>query len=112
MQNNRAVKMKNIKNEELHQMIKQKQKFILLDCRTAEEFKCHIHGSILIPYDEIHARHKELMAGKHDNIVVYCRSGRRSVEACKTLEKCGYSNVANVLGGIIGWEANGYEISR
>jgi rhodanese-related sulfurtransferase len=74
---------------------------LLLDVRTAEEYRSgHIPGAILAPYDELEKSFRE--ADKGRPIVVYCRSGRRSAIAIKTLAGMGYSNLSD-FGGIAEW---------
>lgn len=52
--------------------------------------------------DEIEAKAGEILKNKDAEILVYCRSGRRSVTASETLVKMGYKNIYN-LGGINDW---------
>lgn len=82
----------------------------LLDVRTAEEFNGgHIPGAKLLPYDQIDAKSIAALApDKKATIIVYCRSGRRSAIAAKTLEGLGYRQVFD-LGGINTWP---YEIVK
>ena len=70
---------------------------LIIDVRTPEEFAAgHIDGAINIPYDQIDANLPVLKNAKKDeNILVYCRSGRRSETAKETLIKLGYKNVQN-----------------
>ena len=70
---------------------------LIIDVRTPEEFASgHIDGAINIPYDQIDANQPTLKKTKKDeNILVYCRSGRRSETAKETLIKLGYKNVQN-----------------
>jgi len=69
---------------------------ILIDVRTAEEYEAgHLRGAINIPHTEIRARIGDHVRSKEDKITVYCRSGRRSGIAKKTLESMGYRHVAN-----------------
>lgn len=42
---------------------------------------------------------------KKDLLVVYCRSGKRSMVAGMMLESAGFSNVANLAGGMLDWQA-------
>jgi rhodanese-related sulfurtransferase len=109
-----AMKMPNeISAQELREKIERKEKLILLDARTEEEYKNgHLKGAVLIPYEELRKRHNELYAAKDAAIIVYCRSGKRSAKAAKTLKKLGYKNIANLAGGILEWEENGYPVSR
>ena len=69
---------------------------VLIDVRTKDEFKSgHLEKAINIPYTEIEEQIKSITKDNHKNIVVYCRSGRRSGIAQKTLMQMGYKNVVN-----------------
>jgi phage shock protein E len=91
--------MKTISPERLQ---KEGKGFILLDVRTEQEYKeFHLPGSILIPYDEVEDRHKEIGADSDSKIYVICRSGQRSAVAVSVLESLGYTNAYNVEGGLV-----------
>jgi phage shock protein E len=67
---------------------------LLIDVRTLSEFKqAHIEGAGNIPFDQIEKRVAELGDDKNRPVVVYCRSGRRSSIARKTLQKLGFTDV-------------------
>jgi rhodanese-related sulfurtransferase len=92
------------------QMIDKGEVFIL-DVRTREEYnESHIMGSTLIPVQELDIRFKELPRDK--KIVVYCRSGSRSVTASDILVKNGFTQIYNMQGGITGWKNAGYEVVK
>ena len=77
--------------------------FIILDVREQDEYDSgHIPGSILIPYLEIEEKAIEVLPDKDRQILVYCRSGRRSKIASQSLAKLGYTNIKE-FGGIIDW---------
>ena len=77
--------------------------YIILDVRTVEEFaEGHIAGAILIPDYEIKEKAESILTDKDQQILVYCRSGRRSKNAASQLVELGYSNVKE-FGGIIDW---------
>ena len=79
------------------------QNYIILDVRTEEEFaEGHIAGAILIPDYEITEKAESVLTDKDQQILVYCRSGRRSKNAASQLVELGYSNVQE-FGGIIDW---------
>jgi phage shock protein E len=69
----------------------------VVDARTEAEWKAgHIKGAILIPYDQIKKRIAEVTTNKSAPIALYCRSGRRSRIALKSLQELGYLNVENL----------------
>ena len=76
---------------------------IVLDVRTPEEYaEKHIPGSVLIPLDTIERDAPKALPDKKRTILVYCRSGRRSAIAAKTLADMGYLSVFD-FGGISRW---------
>ena len=83
----------------------------LLDVRTPEEYQeAHIPGSTLIPLDTLVSRANELP--EDETIVIYCRSGNRSLQAVNLLEQAGFTNVHSMDQGINYWIAQGYEVVR
>lgn len=86
--------------------IKAKEKFLLLDVRTAGERSVrHIKGSIHIPFQELKERFGELEKYSDQEIICYCQSGARSLSAANTLKHRGF-RVANLSGGISSWMLN------
>ena len=84
---------------------------LMLDVRTLEEFQeSHIPGATLIPLDQLSARMDEIP--RDEPVVVYCRSGNRSLQAVNMLVDAGFSNVQSMDRGIQAWIANGYEVDR
>jgi rhodanese-related sulfurtransferase len=76
---------------------------ILLDVRTAGERKSNvIPKSIHIPVQELSARIKELEKYRSREIICYCASGSRSVNAALKLKKAGFK-AGNLRGGIGKW---------
>ena len=74
----------------------------LLDVRQPEEFAAqHIPGSTLIPLGELPGRLDELEQYRDQEIVVICRSGNRSGQACMFLEMSGFSKAKNMRGGML-----------
>lgn len=77
---------------------------ILLDVRQPEEYaEKNIPNSILIPLGELPVRLAELEQLKDKEIIVYCRSGNRSGQACMFLQMQGFSNPVNLRGGMLAW---------
>ena len=73
----------------------------LLDVRTIQEFKSgHLRGATLIPVQALEKNLGMLKQDKNKKIIVYCRTGSRSVSASRILEENGFTPL-NVKGGII-----------
>ena len=84
----------------------------IVDVREADEFDGplgHLHGARLMPMDELPARMAEL--DKARPVVTVCRSGTRSAQAAVLLGKAGFTNVANLAGGMLRWRAAGSEVA-
>ena len=95
--------------EEAKKIMDSGEEHIILDTREQDEFdEGHIPGAILIPYTEIENKAEEMLPDKDAQILVYCRSGRRSKIASESLSKLGYTNVKE-FGGIIDWD---YEVEK
>jgi len=81
----------------------------ILDVREPSEFDGplgHIHNARLIPLGELAERAGELA---HDRpIVAVCRAGSRSAQATVILREIGFSDVANLAGGMLRWRAEGH----
>jgi phage shock protein E len=74
----------------------------LLDVRSAEEFgRGHLPGALNIPVQELDRRLSELSPAERD-VVVYCRSGRRSASAAQVLRAHGFTKVHD-LGPMTAW---------
>ena len=76
----------------------------LLDVRREGEWKAnHIEGAAWSPLDTLNSNLPAL--AKDRRIAVHCKSGYRSAIACSVLQRAGFQNVVNVLGGIDAWQA-------
>ena len=73
----------------------------LLDVRTIAEYKeGHLQDATLIPLQVLAQNLSKLASKKKHKIIVYCRSGNRSITASRILEKHGFTPL-NVKGGIL-----------
>ena len=84
----------------------------LLDVRTPQEYaEGHIDGALNINVQsEDFQKMAEKDLSKDATILVYCRSGRRSMDAAEILTKLGYK-VVNLKGGIIEWKEDGLPVT-
>ena len=75
-----------------------------------EPYEGEIAGTdALIPYDRI-ADDPRLPDAKDTEILLYCRTGRMSESAARTLMGERYTNVAHLAGGMQAWSAAGHDI--
>jgi len=74
----------------------------LLDVRTAQENEMNNIGGILIPLSELSHRLNELNTQKP--IVVYCQSGKRSLQALKILSERDFKSIRYLQGGLNEWD--------
>jgi rhodanese-related sulfurtransferase len=77
--------------------------FQLIDCREDFEYEMGNIGGLHIPLNQI-VEHENQVARDKD-VVIHCRSGKRSGMAVRELEsRFGLSNLYNLSGGILAWK--------
>ena len=94
--------MKEITPAELKQLIKDKKDFQLIDVREEYEFdEANINGE-LIPMGEVLDNIDKI--SKDKQVVIHCRSGKRSATVINALENqhC-FTNLHNLKGGILAY---------
>jgi len=97
--------------QELHSSLAQRGACSLIDVREYAEYAGgRIQGARLIPAGELEHRVSEIDRTKP--VYVVCRTGRRSAEAQRRLRAIGFSDVRNVSGGVMAWEAAGFSLER
>jgi rhodanese-related sulfurtransferase len=103
-----AYGIKEVDVEFLHE---RKDDIHLIDVRTeAEVASGAITGAIHIPLHLLPVKAAEIPQDKP--VVVYCRSGARSAQACAFLQQKGYGNMHNLAGGIAAWARAGKPIGN
>ncbi len=84
---------------------------VLLDVRERDEFMhVRVEGSLFIPMSQLGARLDEVP--KDRPVMVICASGNRSANVTAHLLASGWTDVANVAGGISTWERMGLPVAR
>lgn len=84
---------------------------IFIDVREVDEVEektYNVSNYINIPLNELESRLSELPKDKE--LILACRSGGRSLNACAYLSNSGFNNLANLEGGILNWERTGFPI--
>jgi rhodanese-related sulfurtransferase len=96
----------------LHQMQQSGEEFQLIDCRSPMEIsQGKIEGGIPMPLHLLPMQVDQIARDK--KVVIYCRSGARSAQACYFLaQNYGIDNAYNLRGGIISWAQSGLPIVR
>ncbi|MCZ2101771.1 MAG: rhodanese-like domain-containing protein [Chitinophagales bacterium] len=90
---------------ELKQKLDSDASFIFLDVREPFEYEEFNLGARLIPLGNLEAAIPELLEHQDTEIIIHCRSGARSGTAKMLLLSHGFTNVRNVLGGVLDWVA-------
>jgi rhodanese-related sulfurtransferase len=88
---------------ELQQKLHSGESFVFIDVREPYEYEEFNLGAQLMPLGEVMNRAWELEEHKNHEIVVHCRSGKRSGMAQQMLQAAGFTNVRNVEGGVLAW---------
>jgi hydroxyacylglutathione hydrolase len=85
-------------------------KIDVLDVRREPEWQAgHIAGADWWPVDKFSAELPPIRRSR--SVAVHCKSGYRSMIACSLLEKAGYPNVINIVGGFDAWQKSGLPIA-
>jgi rhodanese-related sulfurtransferase len=105
--------IENLEPQQAWDLLQQNSKAVLIDVRTKVE-----HGFVGHPLGAVHIAWKEapdwqinpefvaeviqVVPDRNSPILLLCRSGQRSLDAAKTLEKAGYQRLINIEGGFEG----------
>ncbi|HVG16423.1 MAG TPA: rhodanese-like domain-containing protein [Chitinophagaceae bacterium] len=96
--------MKVLNVEELKQKLDRGEEVNLVDVREPHEYEEANIGGRLVPLGKVQTMQvDELEDLKDKEVIVYCRSGRRSMMACQMLDSVGFKNTYNLEGGILAW---------
>ena len=94
---------------ELAQLKENGESVRVIDIRQPAELNSGIiPGAEALPMHIIPLRMEEL--NKDEKLIMVCRSGARSAQACMFLQQQGYEKVYNLRGGMMAWAGGGHEI--
>jgi adenylyltransferase/sulfurtransferase len=89
---------------EVKSLLDKKADFLFIDCRLPnEQAITNIAGSKLIPLQQLGDRFGELTGHEREKVIVYCRSGGRSLNFARALRQHGFADVKSMAGGILLW---------
>jgi rhodanese-related sulfurtransferase len=100
--------------QKLAELSRQGQGVDLIDVRTPVEFReVHVEFAHNVPLDRLDpAGVAQLRKSADQPLYVICRSGGRGGQACEKLQAAGLTNVVNVEGGTLAWDAAGLPVTR
>lgn len=103
--------IKSIDSQELFRKKEANDDFLLIDCREQDEWNtAHIEFAEFIPLSDFENGWNRFIESngelKNKQIIVQCRSGKRSMNVCQFLSENGYKDLTNLSDGILGWQAN------
>ncbi len=106
--------MKEVNPQQAYELMQSDPDIIYLDVRSVPEFEAgHPQGAINIPLlhfkpglgmspNEDFPAVVEANLPKDATIIVGCKSGGRSANACQIMSQMGYQDVTNMRGGFVG----------
>ena len=95
---------KNVNVDEAKKMIDECKQLQIVDVRTPQEFASgHIEGAINIDWRDASFSDKIKKLKKKKTVLLYCRSGRRSLSAMNKMVELGFKDVHNMEGGVLEW---------
>lgn len=101
--------IKEIEAPQLAEMLGQNTDIQIVDIRQpAEVASGTVPGAEVMPMHTIPLRIQEIKQDKP--VVLVCRSGARSSQACMFLAQNGFENIYNLRGGMMGWAGSGQQI--
>jgi rhodanese-related sulfurtransferase len=96
--------METITAQQLITRIHSGEELYILDVREPAEYEALNMGAKLIPLGQImNAQIDEIEDWRNKEVIVHCKSGMRSMQACMILEQMGFQKTVNLQGGILAW---------
>jgi len=99
--------MADITVEELKERLSNGEKLNLIDVREQWEFDEFNMGGQLIPLGDLQGKIDDLDDLKNEEVILHCRSGQRSAAAQAFMIQNGFTNVRNLIGGAMAFQALG-----
>ncbi|MDH5368967.1 MAG: rhodanese-like domain-containing protein [Gammaproteobacteria bacterium] len=101
--------IKEIEVTELAQLKENGETIRVIDIRQPAELNSGvIPGAEPLPMHIIPLRINEFK--RDEKLVMVCRSGARSAQACMFMQQQGYDNVYNLRGGMMAWARSGLDL--
>lgn len=76
----------------------------IIDVREPHENAEFNIGGVLLPLGKVQTMQLDDIENlKEEEVIVYCRSGNRSAQACAILDAAGFKHTKNLVGGMLNW---------
>ena len=99
--------LKQVTSKEAANMLKSDKNLVVLDVRTAEEFKDgHIKGALNIDIRQPDAFVKIDKLNRNAKYIVHCRTNHRSKIAVDHMVQSGFKTIIQIMDGFDGWSQN------
>lgn len=96
--------MADITVKELKERMDRGEDLVVVDVREPAEYERGHITPLLIPVGELVTRMDELEPYRNRELIIHCRSGKRSAAAVAVLQQNGFSNPRNLAGGMLAWK--------
>ena len=97
--------MKQISAEELKSRMDNGETLNIIDVREPAEYAEYNIGGKLIPLGKIANMQIDALEDLKDHeLILHCKGGSRSAQACMILEQFGFTNVTNLTGGVLAFQ--------
>jgi rhodanese-related sulfurtransferase len=97
--------MTHITASELKHRIEAGETIKIIDVREPAEYAESNIGGILLPLGQIaNMQLDDIEDYKNEELIIHCKGGSRSMQACLILEQTGFNNLVNLTGGITAWQ--------
>ncbi|MFM6983851.1 MAG: rhodanese-like domain-containing protein [Chitinophagaceae bacterium] len=97
--------MTDINAQELKERIEKGEDLNIIDVREQYEYEEYNIGAQLIPLGDLPSKVDDLDDWQNEEVIVHCKSGARSAAAKAFLVQNGFTNVRNLIGGILAYKA-------
>ncbi len=101
-----------VSSEQATEMLAVQPRPVLIDVRTPAEFaESHLEGAVLVDFNAPDFRDQIAGYPRDAQYVIYCRSGNRSAGAREIMTELGFTDVADIEGGILAWTQSGHPVT-
>lgn len=109
-----ALTSKDVSPDEAEKIIREKKEVVVLDVRTADEFKSgHIAGAKNVDFHSDDFAKKVGELDKSKDYLVHCAAGGRSSQTLEAMKKHGFAGtVYHLKSGFSGWQKAGKPVEK